>query len=39
MAVPVYVPLSSTLTSIVMQLTQMTAFDSIGGYQVDSYHF
>lgn len=39
MSVPTYVPLSSTLTTIVMQLTPMTAFDLIGGYEVDSYHF
>lgn len=38
MQVPVYIPLSSTLTSIVLQLTPLLDYDSIGGYAVDSYH-
>ena len=37
MALPTYLPLSSTLTSIVLQLTQLVVFESIGGYAVDSY--
>jgi len=37
MALPVYVPLSSTLTTIVLDLVPMIEFDAIGGYAIDSY--
>jgi hypothetical protein len=38
MDVPIYLPLSSTLTTISLSLTPLTDLTSTGGYQVDSYN-